>query len=413
MSSTLLSTLSMAFSHVWSSNRKLRALVLDLYPETSAPIDVPLLLRVLDDTFQVPAPILILRTSHAALLRCLVQGVREKNIWIMVPETRLLCDADFLVQAQEACLHGAQLVWSGQGAEQPHESLQGLYVKHFQNYQHEREQMIQGAGQLAAPPLPNTAVRSDQICAGIDNPIFLSHCIADQKVWGVAGWPLKTLVLQMLTQSSSPSLQAVDKMIRAIENEASSEKLEALLGQDPILAYRFFRYVNSVAVSIGQPISSLRRGLAMLGLSKVNEWLNDQRMGAVEPGNLDPLRAQVVLRAMLTENLLNPGADQELKSELYLCGLFSQLDIFLNEMMPTVLQQIPLPERVVSAIGGRRGVYWAALDMAFALESGDALLVSQLGIKHSTSPTQVNKALLRALSSLSSISSAEPLSQIS
>ena len=409
MSSTLLSTLSMAFSYVWSPNRKLRALVLDLHPETSAPIDIPLLLRVLDDTFQVPTPTLILRTSDPALLRDLVQGVREKNIWIMVPESSLLSDEDFLGQAQEACQQGAQLVWSGLGAEKPHESLQGLYVKHFQNFKQERERMAQLAGNQDAPPLPATAVRSDHISAGIDNPIFLKHCILEKKVWGVADWPSKPLVLSMLAQSSSPSLQAVEKLSRAIEKEASIERLESLLGQDPILAYRFFRYVNSVAVSRGQPISSLRRGLAMVGLSKVHEWLDDQLMGAVEPGHLDPLRAQMVFRAMLTEYLLDPGADQELKAELYLCGLFSQLDLFLNELMPTVLQRIPLPERVLSAIGGRRGVYWAALDMAFALESGDSILVSQRGIKYGTSPSQVNKALLRAMSSLSSIATTEPM----
>jgi hypothetical protein len=100
----------MAFSYVWSSNTKLRALVLDLHPETSAPVDIPLLLRVLDDTFQLPAPILILRSSHPDLLRALVQGVHEKNIWVMVPESSLLSDDVFLAQAQEACQQGAQVV---------------------------------------------------------------------------------------------------------------------------------------------------------------------------------------------------------------------------------------------------------------------------------------------------------------
>ena len=409
MSSTLLSTLSIALDYVWSPEKKLRAVVLDLHPETTAPIDIPLLLRVLDDTFHVPSPTLILRTQNADLLRDLVLGVHEKNIWIMVPESSLLSDSAFLAQAQDACLKGAQLVWSGKGAEQPHESLEGLYIKHFQNYQPERMKMIQRAGYREVPPLPNTAVRADQISAGIDNEIFLIHCIEEKKVWGVAGWPFKPLVQQMISQSSSPSRNAVKNMTRALEKEASVEKLEFLLGQDPILAYRFIRFVNSAAISRGQPIESLRRGMAMVGLSKVGEWLDDQLVGAVDAGNLDPIRTQMVLRAMLTEYLLDPGADQELKAELYLCGLFSQLDVLLNELMPTVLQRIPLPERVLSAIGGRRGVYWAALDMAFALESGDAVQVSHRGIQHGTSPSQVNKALLRVLSGLSSITPVQPL----
>jgi hypothetical protein len=47
--------------------------------------------------------------------------------------------------------------------------------------------------------------------------------------------------------------------------------------------------------------------------------------------------------------------------------------------------------------------------MAFALESGNAVLVSQRGIQYGTSPSQVNKALLRAMSSLSSIATTETM----
>jgi c-di-GMP-related signal transduction protein len=105
----------------------------------------------------------------------------------------------------------------------------------------------------------------------------------------------------------------------------------------------------------------------------------------------------MVFRALLTEYLLDAGLDQDLQKELYLSGLFSQLDIILDERMPAVLQRAPLPDRVLSAIGSHTGVYWPALDMARTIENGDAQQVSQRGNLHKISPVQVNKAILRML----------------
>jgi c-di-GMP-related signal transduction protein len=58
----------------------------------------------------------------------------------------------------------------------------------------------------------------------------------------------------------------------------------------------------------------------------------------------------MVLRARLMEQLIEPGLQHELRSEVYLCGLLSQLDDLLGEPVGTILHRIPLSDRVFDAI---------------------------------------------------------------
>ena len=190
-------------------------------------------------------------------------------------------------------------------------------------------------------------------------------------------------------------------MIKGLDADASTDQLETLLSRDAILTYRFLRYINSVMLGRRNPIDTPRKGLTMAGLSKVRTWLDDQIIGATSNPDLDPIRFQMVLRGLLTERVLDAGVDLELKRELYLCGLLSQIDVLLQEQMSTVLQRIVLPDRVLTAIGGQRGVYWPALDMVAAVESGLSTQVSQRGLVHRIAPAQVNKAILSTLGLLS------------
>lgn len=107
-----------------------------------------------------------------------------------------------------------------------------------------------------------------------------------------------------------------------------------------------------------------------------------------------------MLRARLTEHLLESGVQNDLRREVYLCGLFSQLDELLREPLGTILHRIPLSERIFDAIVLHTGPYAASLEMACALETEDASAIRQLCETHEMDLEEVNRALLRVLSSL-------------
>jgi c-di-GMP-related signal transduction protein len=83
--------------------------------------------------------------------------------------------------------------------------------------------------------------------------------------------------------------------------------------------------------------------------------------------------------------------------------LLSELDVLLAEPMSAVLQRVPLRDRVLSAVGGHHGVYWPALDLALAIESGQALQVSRQSLQHRISLAQINSGILHLLTTLPSM----------
>ena len=121
------------------------------------------------------------------------------------------------------------------------------------------------------------------------------------------------------------------KLLKAIEAEQSLEVFEDILSEDPLLAYRFMVYTNSASLGLRTGIDSLRRGLVMMGYGSIKRWLSDQLPHASTEASLHPVREASVLRARLTEHLLESGVQNDLRREVYLCGLFSQLDELLRE----------------------------------------------------------------------------------
>lgn len=403
MSFALLGSFTLGLQYIWGPSRLLRGLRIDIHPEISTPLDTKHLLDVLLESFRGPVPTLILSSRNLSVVKSLLSTARDEKIWIELPPRTLETDPELLEMAQQAKQRGACLVWSGEATQRPDPEHAPLFARQILDLAPECLRMSLRAGNVEPPSIPSIAIPAGQIYRGVENRELLDHCLDVKKVWGLIGWAAKSVVATSRGEASAPSMSVVTALLKAVDKDASMEQLEQLLSRDPVLAYRFLRFINSVSVGRRADIDSLRRGLTLMGLQMVRDWLSEQLAAASNTPDLQPIRAQMVFRALLTEYLLDAGVDQDLQKELYLSGLFSQLDLILEERMPVVLQRVPLSDRILSAIGSHRGVYWPAMDMARAIEAGDAQQVSQRGAFHKISPVQVNKAVFRVLGLLSSV----------
>ena len=185
--------------------------------------------------------------------------------------------------------------------------------------------------------------------------------------------------------------------MQAIDAEQSIDTFEAILGSDPVLAYRFMLYTNSAALGLRSGVDSLRRGLVMLGYGTLQRWLSDQLPHADTELDLQPVRTAMAMRGHLTEQLVEAGMGHELQREVYLCGLFSQLDLLLGDPLPASLRRLPLSDRIYQAIVGKTGPYAPSLALAQALETPDGATVRALCRSHDMELESVNRNLLRML----------------
>jgi c-di-GMP-related signal transduction protein len=236
-----------------------------------------------------------------------------------------------------------------------------------------------------------------EIYEAVASRVLAEHCLDQQGVWGVAGWPLEDVLHGYRHHQIQPGHRVIVNLVEAIDADDSVEHIEHLLSDEPILAYRFLRYANSAGLGLRSEIESIRAGLVTLGLTKLRVWLMEQLPRATSDLNLYPVRTAMVVRARLMESLLEAGDSDDLRREVYLCGLLSQIDLMLGESLSTALARIPLQERITAALLGHSGPYQPYLDIACAMELPHTAATHALCASHQLGMEAVNRALLRTL----------------
>ena len=142
---------------------------------------------------------------------------------------------------------------------------------------------------------------------------------------------------------------------------------------NPVLVYRLLALVNSAAYGLRHEIQSLRHALMMLGFTSLARWLREQQAAddhtsdeTQAEADLHPVRYAMVMRSRLAQHLLESGAGDDLRAEVYLTALFAELDRLLHKPLGGLIQKLPLSERIFDAVLRASGPYHALLEVARA-----------------------------------------------
>lgn len=401
MVQSVLGSLVLGYRPLWNAARKLAGIQLYVHSEGTTLVDAPHLLRTIQELWTASSPPLLLSPRSQQLLMDLLEHAPRGAPWIEVPHAWLDVP-EIRARARQAHARGLRLVWRGELDHLPDADTARLFdnsLLHLSSGDAVQALQAAAAGRTSATGQRSPLI-AGQMYDNVASRALLTHCLDEGGALAVAGWPMEDVLYSLRHRPPQPAHEVVLKLMKAIDDEQSIDRFEQILGEDPLLAYRFMVYTNSAALGLSTGVDSLRRGLVMMGYGSLGRWLADQLPHAATEPDLRPIRASMVLRARLTEHLLDAGVGKDLRREVYLSGLFSQLDELLREPLGTILRRVPLSERVYDAAVLRTGPYAPSLEMACALESDDAGVIRQLCETHELELEYVNRALLRVLSEL-------------
>ncbi|MEY4882640.1 MAG: hypothetical protein RIS34_494 [Pseudomonadota bacterium] len=406
MTQSVLDNLTLGYQPLWNQLRQLSGIQLFVSSGSASPVDAPHLMSLLQASWPDQAPPLLLSVQTHKLLCDILEHASPESLWIEVREN-LLVDPAMAQRVHQAHQRGLKLVWRGDPGERPSSAMAACFARNVIALTPEEAlsglraslSKHNGTAALSATPLQSPVV-CGHIYESVASRALVEHCLDDQGAWGVAGWPAEDVLHAYRHRLIQPDHRTVVKLIEATVADDSMDAIEHTLSEEPILVYRFMRYLNSVALGLPAGIDSLRHGLMVLGYSKLKTWLLEQLPRASSDLNLRPIRMAMVMRARLMEHLLDAGAEDALRRDVYLCGLMSQIDLLLGEPLATAMQHLPLSPRISAAILSESGPYLPYLQVATALESPHLRLVSALCNAHQISIEEVNRALLRTLSTV-------------
>ena len=373
-----------------------RLTVVPLRPD--AVLDVGQLLAAVGEVWPESGGRVSLNVVSESLLHDLLQARPTANLMVEVPSFMAADEAN--VEALCALkAHGSTLLLKGRPLKELPRAVLPCFKYSIIELDNDRR-----AGNA---PLPPNVVRDMPFLQSGVRSVRDMEGSFERGAHAVLGWPIDDAVVTTLARGgkavAAPGVQTVVELIRQVDKEEPIERLEATLKRDPPLAFKLLRYINSPAFGLRVEIGSFRHAIMMLGYKRLKRWLALLLATASKDVNLKPVMFAAVRRGLLMEELARSSADEEMRSEVFICGVFSLLDRMFQQPFEELLATIPVPERVRQALIEKSGPYQPYMDVVLAAESESLFDFRDAAERLMMGVAEINRAQLRALMTASEL----------
>ncbi|MBC7663641.1 MAG: HDOD domain-containing protein [Caulobacter sp.] len=360
---------------------------MSVFPQRpDAAMDAAGLLQVVDVLAPPESGPLMLSVANETGLRALLAAPTAPHLMIEVPGF-MLTDPELAVLLQERVAQGLSLVLGGRVPESAPQHLWSLFQAVTVDRANIRNPLPAGLG---GKPL-------NRYFIGADGPAMSAGALR-AGFSAVVGWPVGDAPGADTKAKPIPSgVTTVVDLMQRVDRQEPAEKLEAVVKNDPTLAFRLMRYLNSPGFGLSVEISSFRHALMILGYQRLKRWLALLVTSAIDDPDMKPLMQVAVRRGLLMEEIARPGGDDALRNELFICGVFSTLDRMIGQPFEVLLKTIPVQESVANALAHDTGPCAPFLALARAVEAESAYDIREAAEALMLSVGDVNRALAKSL----------------
>ena len=395
----ILGQVALGYSPFIDRNRAVTATRLTVFPlRPDAVLDVGQLLHEVGNVWPATGARVSLNVVSESLLQELLLAQPSANLMVEVPAFMAADPAN--VDALCA-LHanGSTLLLKGRPLKELPRAVLPCFKYSIIDLADDRR--------IDEPHAPSGVVRTIQhVQSGVRTMTDMEACFA-RGAQAVLGWPIDDAVTTTAARSGKPvaavGMQAIVELIRQVDKEESIDRLENTLKRDPALAFKLLRYINSPAFGLRVEIGSFRHAIMMLGYKRLKRWLALLLATASKDVNLKPVMFAAVRRGLVMEELVRSTGDEEMRNEVFICGVFSLLDRMFQQPFAQLLDTIPVPERVRQALVERTGPYQPYMELVEAIEGESLFDFRDAAEKVMMSVSEINRAQLRALMAASEL----------
>lgn len=396
----ILGQIALAYSPVIDRNRIVTATRLTVFPlQQGTRLDAADLLRAIEDLWPAGGNQLWLNVLSESLLQDLMQAQPASNVAIEIPSF-MATDPDNAATIIQLHANGNTLLLKGRPlTDLPREILPCFKISIIDLSDDRRIDPHTGG---AIGPTAGVIRTIPHVQSGITTVSDMEASFR-RGALSVLGWPIDDAIQTGTRNAEQPALQAIVQLIDQVHKEADIEVLETTLKRDPPLAYKLLRYINSPGFGLSVEISSFRHAIMVLGYQRLKRWLALLLATASKDPNMRPVMFAAVRRGLLMEELARDGGSQEMRNELFICGVFSLLDQMFKQPFSELLKTIPVPEQVYQALVDGTGAYEPYFRMVKAIEGQSLDDLKEAADGLFMSPDAINVAVLHAMANATSL----------
>lgn len=148
--------------------------------------------------------------------------------------------------------------------------------------------------------------------------------------------------------------------------DSELEEIEQAISSDVSLSYKILKLINSAFFSLPQQIESIRQAIVLLGRKKLASWASMIALSKMDDRPSEMVH-MAMTRARMCE-LLAEGAGIKQTESYFAAGMFSALDMLMEQPLESLLSQLPLSEEINQALKQNKGQIGQAVQCAKAAE---------------------------------------------
>lgn len=155
------------------------------------------------------------------------------------------------------------------------------------------------------------------------------------------------------------------------QRELNFHSVEHIMKQDMSLCYMLLKYINSAYFGLRAEITSIMQALLLLGEEQVRKWASlvlITFMGADKPSEVV---VRALIRGYMSEMLAVHVGLVEHESELFLMGMFSMLDVLMDQPISDIIEGMNLGKDMKEALLGGDNTHRQLHELVLAYERGD------------------------------------------
>ena len=171
-------------------------------------------------------------------------------------------------------------------------------------------------------------------------------------------------------ESLDSNQMSVINLLSTLHNpETDTDTIVDVISKDISLSYKLVQLMNSAFFSRNSKIDSIQHATVMLGRKQLCTWASMMVLSGMDDKPREQVRISMI-RARSCELLATKagiaGADV-----FFTVGMFSSLDLLLNQSLEDLIGPLPLADNISAALLNREGELGEALNCTLAQEQGD------------------------------------------
>jgi EAL and modified HD-GYP domain-containing signal transduction protein len=399
VSDAILGQVALGYSPFIDRNRSVTATRLTVFPlKPDAVLDAAQLLHAVGSVWPADGGRVSLNVASESLLQDLLKAEPSTNVMVEVPS--FMASDPVNIEALLALhAHGNVMLLKGR-------PLKELPREVLPCFKYSIIDLADDRRAVEGQQVPAGVTRTIPHVQGGVTTVADMEASFNRGATAVLGWPIEDAVNNAIAggkPAGQTDLQVIVELINRVDKQEPIEKLEATLKRDPSLAFKLMRYINSPAFGLSVEISSFRHAIMMLGYQRLKRWLALLLATASKDTNMKPVMFAAVRRGLLMEELVRSSGDDEMRNEMFICGVFSLLDRMFKQPFSELMRTIPVPERVYQALVDNTGPYQPYFELVKAVEAESLFDFRSAADNLMMSVVEINRAELRALTAASQL----------